>query len=471
MGTTGAIEAQELSVAMTEVLAEQLRGHFAKARARQEDLCFASWLPSRGTRRLTAVLQRLILPAGHERLLHGNASFTSEYVQRVLGEVTPGQGVAFLHSHLGPGWQGMSTDDEGAERDRLASAIAGRTGLPLVGLTWGTDGSFSARAWGRTGRLEYGRRWAETVRVVGRRLQLTFHPDLRPPPVASSAQVATVSVWGEAHQRDLARVRVGIVGLGSVGSIVAEGLSRIGVSHFTFIDPDCVEWRNLDRTAGARREDARLRRPKVQVAERTVRSASTATQLEVNAHELSLLTPKGMDLALDCDVLFSCVDRPWPRHVLNAIAYAHLIPVVDGGILARVRDGRLLHVDWRIHTVGPGRPCLECIGAILPEEIQVDMTGGFDNPDYIAGLPQELLDVVSGRNVYAFSLSVGAHEILQFVGLVSGDDRVGGRGPQMYHAYPGEMRVDSESRCRAECDYSKLTGTAADLSGNLTPIR
>jgi len=114
---------------------------------------------------------------------------------------------------------------------------------------------------------------------------------------------------------------------------------------------------------------------------------------------------------------------------------------------------------------------LECIGAILPEEIQVDMTGGFDNPDYIAGLPQELLDVVSGRNVYAFSLSVGAHEILQFVGLVSGDDRVGGRGPQMYHAYPGEMRVDSESRCRAECDYSKLTGTAADLSGNLTPIR
>ena len=53
-----------------------------------------------------------------------------------------------LHSHLGPGWQDVSEDDVVAERGRAALALAG-TELPLVGLTLGTDGAWSARFWPR----------------------------------------------------------------------------------------------------------------------------------------------------------------------------------------------------------------------------------------------------------------------------------------------------------------------------------
>ena len=42
-------------------------------------------------------------------------------------------------------------------------------------------------------------------------------------------------------------MRVGIVGIGSVGSIVAETMARIGVGRVTLIDPDKVETHNLDR--------------------------------------------------------------------------------------------------------------------------------------------------------------------------------------------------------------------------------
>src|SRR5690242_7218417 len=221
---------RELAVSMTGEIDTALRDHFAHV-GRQEDLTFAIWRPGAGTRRFTAVLHELLLPGDDERILDGNVAFTADYLSRVLATVPDGCGIALLHSHLGPGWQDMSRDDDVAERDRLASAVAGRTGLPLVGLTWGTDGTWSARMWGRSAPFTYERHDVAVVRVAGReRLRLSFHPGLRPPPEPRPAQEATISVWGQAAQADLARARIGIVGLGSVGSVVAEALARIGAS-------------------------------------------------------------------------------------------------------------------------------------------------------------------------------------------------------------------------------------------------
>ena len=94
-----------------------------------------------------------------------------------------------------------------------------------------------------------------------------------------------------------------------------------------------------------------------------------------------------MAAALDCDVLVCCVDRPWPRFLLNTLAYSHLIPVVDGGILATVKpDGTPQHVTWRIHTVGPEYACMVCLNALRLSDVALDREGRPDDPDYIAGL-------------------------------------------------------------------------------------
>src|SRR5205807_6226578 len=168
----------DLSVAMTGELDRALGRHLDKGR-HQEDLTFAYWKPSRGATRYTGVLQRLNLPKNGERILQGNVAFTSEYLTRVLAERPVDCGVALLHSHLGPGWQDMSEDDIVAERDRLAGLVASTSGLPVLGLTRGTDGTWSARFWFRSGRHRYERCWASTVRSVGRHLRITYHPQLR----------------------------------------------------------------------------------------------------------------------------------------------------------------------------------------------------------------------------------------------------------------------------------------------------
>jgi hypothetical protein len=331
---------------------------------------------------------------------------------------------------------------------------------PVLGLTRGTDGAWSARFWRRLAPREFERRWVDSVRVVGRHLRVTYHPDLTAPPI-SAAQMATVSVWGEQAQADLARSRVGIVGLGSVCSIVAEALARVGFGHVTLIDFDVLE--DLDRTAGTAGADIGL--SKVEVAARNVRQAATGPDLEPDVVEASLLDAEGLAAALDCDVLISCVDRPRPRHLLNA--YAHLIPVIDGGIAAGVKpDGTPLHVDWRIHTVGPDNACLVCMDALRRSDVALDIAGRLDDADYINKLPASERARFSRRNVYPFSLSVAAHEVLQLVGLLTGFERVSGTGPQHYRGYPGVMEV-SAPECASDCEYMALTASAADMSGNL----
>jgi hypothetical protein len=45
--------------------------------------------------------------------------------------------------------------------------------------------------------------------------------------------------------------------------------------------------------------------------------------------------------------------------------------------------------------------------------------------------------------------------------------RIGGTGPQMYHAYPGTMEIIDKA-CEPDCPFRGLTGMASDLSGNLS---
>ena len=121
--------------------------HHYREQDLQEDLCFALWRPSTGHQRFTALVDDIILPEQGERTLHGNASFNPQYLARTIEMAIRHQaGIAFMHSHPGKGWQALSYTDINAERDNIAYA-AMATRLPLLGMTIGSDGYWSARFW------------------------------------------------------------------------------------------------------------------------------------------------------------------------------------------------------------------------------------------------------------------------------------------------------------------------------------
>lgn len=440
------------SVAFTEDIHKAAYKHLIRI-DRQEDLCFALWFPSRGHTRKTALIWKLILPGTGDRKVHGNASFTGQYFERAIGEaVKAGAGLALMHSHPGPGWQGMSLDDINAEKNH-AAATKGATGLPIVGLTIGTDGAWSARFWEKTKPRTYERFWCEGVRVVGDALNITFMDDLMPVPKFRKNLDRTISAWGHKKQAVLSRLKIGIIGLGSVGSIISEALARMGVSRVKLMDFDTIEYVNLDRTLHAYEDDSTRGRAKVAVAANAFRKSATSEKVTVEPLEWSVTEEQGgFRDALDCDILFSCVDRPWPRAVLNFIAYAHLIPVVDGGISIKIKpNGTMRSADWKSHIVGPGRKCLECLVQYDSGLVSADREGYFDDPTYIQNLPRDH-SIKRNENVFAFSLSTASFHVLQMLSMVVAPSGLANVGVQNYHFVTGTLDVD-HGKCKESCLY------------------
>ncbi len=438
---------------------EELRVHLLRNDG-QEDIAFALWHPSAGLERTTAVVSRIVLPGPGDRAVHGNASFAPAYFERALGEaLSSGAGLALVHSHPGGrGWQGLSVDDEAAERGHAAASM-GATGRPLLGMTMAGDGVLAARAWTRVAARQYEPRPCRSVRVVGERL-LVFSPEERAA-AAPAGLSRTVSAWGLDAQRRLAGLRIGVVGLGSVGSVVAEALARTGVGCITLIDFDSAGEVNHDRTLGATRADVVLARSKVEAARRRAERAAHTQRLAVHEFEASVVEHEGFRAALDCDVLFSCVDRPWARAALNLVAYAHLVPVVDGGVVVRTARGqRMLSAEWRAHTAGPGRRCLECLGQYDPGLVAAEREGYLDRPSYIEGLPDDH-PAHRRENVFTFGLAAASLELLQLLSLVVAPGGVGDVGAQRYVASLGRIELDWRS-CEPTCLYSGRLAALAD---------
>jgi len=440
-----------LSAALPWAVRTSLLDHVLRSDG-QEDLCFAIWYPSQGQRRLTALIGEPILPGPDERIVRGNVSFTTDYFLRALRYAAgKSAGLCLLHSHLGPGWQDLSEDDFRAEASQAGAALAA-TNYPLLGLTAGRDGNLSGRFWRHVGPHEYEPAWCESVRAVGERLVLTHHPLKVHSQRGSRGRLdRTIGVWGEAGQAQLANLRIAIVGLGSVGSIICEALARMGVAQLSLIDYDKVKMVNLDRTLNATADD--VGRSKVGVARDHALLSATALNGTITAFRTSVVERDGYRAALDCDLIFSCVDRPWPRRVLNHIAYAHLIPVVDGGIAVRHRGSKLVGADWQAHTVAPGRRCLECVEAFDPSLVGVERDGWLEDPTYIQQL--DTGHVLKQReNVLPFSLAVASLEILQMTALLLGP--VHNIGNQNYHYVTGTLDRTDDTGCKATCLYPSL---------------
>ena len=216
--------------------------------------------------------------------------------------------------------------------------------------------------------------------VIGHRRQLLF-----PMPERKAAAVGMYDrqsrLFGDAGQELLRRTRVGIVGLGGAGSILAELLGRLGVGEFVLADPDKADVTNLPRLIGARRSDAvvhswvpsviadRLRRPKVRMAVRNIRRANPNARIQAITRDF--LEEDVAARFTDCDFLFLAADTMGARLLFNAIVHQYGIPGIQVGAKIPVaEDGVVGNVFCVSRMVTPEQGCLWCNGLINPGRLQ-----------------------------------------------------------------------------------------------------
>ncbi|MDH4241989.1 MAG: ThiF family adenylyltransferase, partial [Phycisphaerae bacterium] len=286
---------KKFSVALSTQKHDVLTKHLLRNPG-NEDLCFALWKPSEGHTRYTGLITEIVLPLAGDRNLHVNASFNPKYFERVLRMAAEKDaGIIFLHSHLTPGWQGMSFDDVQAEL-QMAGSVFAVTSLPLIGMTVGTDGAWSARRWDKTASRKFDPTWAVSVRTVGDILNATFYDKLMPRPKFKEDFARTLSAWGDEAQARLMRLHVVVVGVGSVGSVVAEALAMMGVQRITLIDFDIFKKINRDRSVGVTKND--LGKSKVSVIASHLEKVATADDFQVKTVDYSIVELEGFLAAL-----------------------------------------------------------------------------------------------------------------------------------------------------------------------------
>lgn len=130
---------------------------------------------------------------------------------------------------------------------------------------------------------------------------------------------------GVENQFRLRQLRVGVAGLGGMGSHIAEHLVRLGVGHLKIADPDTIEETNLNRQAIANRKTIGMTKVEASIAE----LRGIATDYKLEAYFEGITAENADEFVAGCDVIVNEIDVfPLEAHIhLHQAARRAGVPV------------------------------------------------------------------------------------------------------------------------------------------------
>ena len=173
------------------------------------------------------------------------------------------------------------------------------------------------------------------------------------------------------------RQSVAVIGVGGLGSVIAENLIHMGFMDVHLIDPDRVEPTNLNRIVGAYREDADGQRLKVDVVKGHLQRINP--DASVAAHAFGIEDERLLPVLAKADWIIAATDNQLSRFKAQQISLRYFVPLISAGVNISADNGRILDMSGEVVTarVGDGL-CLHCLGRINPtQEAAEEQAGRF----------------------------------------------------------------------------------------------
>ena len=257
-----------------------------------------------------------------------------------------------------------------------------------------------------------------------------------------------ILLFGIEGQTRIESVKIGIVGLGGLGSHVAQQLAYLGTKSFVLIDADMISPSNLNRLIGGTPDDVAEGMLKVDIAARVIQSIAPDANPVVIPH--SLMSHQGFSSLEQVDFVLGCVDNDAARLVLNEWCQAYAKPYLD--IATDIFPEEQLVFGGRIIYSVNGELCLSCKQKLDQEEIRTAFASDaqLEEDQRIYGVPRTALR--GGPSVVSLNGILASVAVTEFMVEVTGI-RPAYRSLE-YNGMMGRLVIDRDSPV-PDCYYCK----------------
>jgi hypothetical protein len=225
---------------------------------------------------------------------------------------------------------------------------------------------------------------------------------------SSAPELKIIKAFGIAAHTNMKKLKVVVIGASGTGSIIIEGVKRHMIGEVVLIDPDKIEFKNLNRIIGATYEDALKQRYKVDVMKREIEKVGFGTI--VKTFKTDLMNEEAIRELSTADIVFGCMDSIRGRHLLNLLSTYFLLPYFDVGVSIHADgSGEISQAVLGSNYIQPGMSTLLSRGIYSIEALEADVMM-YENPNmfqerlkegYVKGVRVEQAAVFSLNNLAA----------------------------------------------------------------------
>ncbi|MEP7372349.1 MAG: ThiF family adenylyltransferase [Chitinophagaceae bacterium] len=276
-------------------------------------------------------------------------------------------------------------------------------------------------------------------------------------------QVRNLQAFGKKTIQLLSNMKIAVVGCSGTGSIVIEQLKRYGVGHLVIVDPDYVDFLNLNRILCSTHKDAEQKLAKTSVMERAIRETgfnTKVTRFEKHVSDVEIVK----ELA-DSDLLFSCVDGAEGRHVLNLISSFYNLLLIDMGVKLEAEEGGgIRDIHGSVHVVQPGGSSLLSRGqytmeAVRSEAIRRTNAEEVKRNQYLAAVQE------SSPAVISINMQVASTAVNEFLARLHPYRNIPNKDVDAVKIMFNDVVSYHESNCEPCPFFGKLVG-----KGDIEPL-